>query len=449
MNGRLGRSTTERLRAGLYRGSATPVTSPTRRRWEVALLGLVLAMGGCAQVTPSVAPSPSAQTLGPSPSGGALAPSPSTGGASSAPSASAPATPAVRQTQSPAGAPFGSPLPGMPPILDPTNIYAADGAGNLSPAVRGDLPLIYVPNSGSSTVTEIDPSTYRVVRTFTVGRLPQHIVPSYDLRTLWVTSETGNSLTPIDPRTGLPGAAVPVDDPYNLYFTPDGRFAIVVAEARQRLDFRSPDSMRLVHALSVPCPGVDHGDFSANGQTFLVSCEFASQLLEIDVAGQRVVRLVSIPNNGQPQDVKLSPDGTVYYVSDLRTAGVWEVDATSLRILGFIPTGAGAHGLYVSRDARSLYVSNRDAGSVSVIDFATRRVSATWKLPGGGSPDMGNVSADGTVLWLSGRHNAEVYAIDTATGQLLARIPVGSGPHGLCVWPEPGRYSLGHTGILR
>jgi YVTN family beta-propeller protein len=150
-----------------------------------------------------------------------------------------------------------------------------------------------------------------------------------------------------------------------------------------------------VGALSVPCPGVDHGDFSANGRTFLMSCEFASQLLEVDVASQRVIRLIPIPKHGQPQDVKLSPDGTIYYVSDLRAAGVWEVDATSLRILGFIPTGRGAHGLYVSRDALYLYVSNRDGGSVSVIDFATRRVSATWRLPGGGSPDMGNVSADG------------------------------------------------------
>jgi YVTN family beta-propeller protein len=337
----------------------------------------------------------------------------------------------------------------MPPILDSTNIYAADAVGNLSPAVRGDVPMVYVPNDISGTVSEIDPSTDRVVRTFPVGRLPQHVVPSWDLRTLWVTSEQGNSLTPIDPRTGLPGRPVPVADPYNLYFTPDGRFAIVVAEDLQRLDFRSPHSMALVRALSVPCPGVDHGDFTADGRTFLVSCEMASQLLEVDVPSQRAVRVVPIPNHGQPQDVKLSPDGTTFYVSDLRAAGVWELDATSLRIVGFIPTARGAHGLYVSRDARHLYVANRDAGSVSVIDFATRRVSATWTLPGGGSPDMGNVSADGKVLWLSGRYNAEVYAIDTTTGRLLARIPVGVGPHGVCVWPQPGRYSLGHTGILR
>jgi DNA-binding beta-propeller fold protein YncE len=76
-------------------------------------------------------------------------------------------------------------------------------------------------------------------------------------------------------------------------------------------------------------------------------------------------------------------------------------------------------------------------------------VVATWHLPGGGSPDMGGVSASGTVLWLSGRYDAAVYAINTATGRLIRRIPVGYGPHGLCVYPQPGRYSLGHTGVFR
>jgi DNA-binding beta-propeller fold protein YncE len=150
-----------------------------------------------------------------------------------------------------------------------------------------------------------------------------------------------------------------------------------------------------------------------------------------------------------PQDVKLSPDGTLFYVADMSKGGVWEIDARSFRVLRFLATGAGAHGLYPSRDAKLLYVSNRAAGSISVIRFRTRTVIATWRLPGGGSPDMGGVSADGKVLWLSGRYNAEVYAISTRTGRLLARIHVGSGPHGLSVWPQPGRYSLGHTGILR
>jgi len=150
-----------------------------------------------------------------------------------------------------------------------------------------------------------------------------------------------------------------------------------------------------------------------------------------------------------PQDVKLSPDGRVFYVADMRANGLWEIGAASFRIAGFLHTGLGVHGLYPSRDARYLYATNRGEGSISVISFRTRKVVATWRLPGGGSPDMGGVSADGKVLWLSGRYNNVVYAISTRDGRLLRTIPVGLGPHGLCVWPQPGRYSLGHTGILR
>jgi DNA-binding beta-propeller fold protein YncE len=135
-------------------------------------------------------------------------------------------------------------------------------------------------------------------------------------------------------------------------------------------------------------------------------------------------------------------------VADQDRGGLWEIDPQQFKVIGFMPTGAGAHGLYPSRDARFLYVSNRTAGTISVIDFRTRTIVKTWSL-GSSSPDMGGVSNDGKTLWLSGRYNAAVYAINTDTGQLRATIPVGFGPHGLCVWPQPGRYSLGHTGILR
>ncbi len=341
-------------------------------------------------------------------------------------------------------------VPGVPPLVDKRNVYAADHVGNLSPVVRSARPYVYVPNSDSNTVDVIDQRTFKVVRHFAVGSLPQHIVPSYDLKTLYVTNDTGNSLTPIDPNTGKPAAAtIPVDDPYNMYFTPDGRYAIVVAERLHRLDFRDAHSFALHHSLTVPCSGADHMDFSADGSYALVSCEFSGEMLKVDIRAERVVDTLTLRPGAAPQDVKLSPDGKVFYVADMNSNGVWLVDGVNLRVLRFMPTGAGAHGLYPSRDSRYLYVTNRAAGSVSVVSFRTRHIVTTWHIPGGGSPDMGNVSADGKVLWLSGRWNAEVYAISTKDGHLLARIPVGRGPHGLCVWPQPGRYSLGHTGILR
>ena len=213
--------------------------------------------------------------------------------------ASAPA-PAEPRPSSPAAEPSKTTamtlLPGMPPPIDPADVYAADRPGNLAAAAAHARPLVYVPNFGSDTLSVIDPRTYKVVRTVPAGHGPQHVVPSWDLRTLWINDNTGNTLI---------------------------------------------------------------------------------------------------------------------------------------------------------RDSRYLYVANRGAGSVSVLDFRTDRLVSRWQLPGHASPDMGGVSADGRVLWLSGRYDHEVYAIDTATGHLIARIPVGTEPHGLCVWPQPGRYSLGHTGILR
>jgi DNA-binding beta-propeller fold protein YncE len=332
-----------------------------------------------------------------------------------------------------------------------TDVYRADVAGNLSPAVRGDPALVYVPNSLSNTVDVISQRTMKVVDQFPTGSLPQHVTPAYNLKTLYVDNDLGNSLTPIDPRTGRPGSPIPVEDPYNLYFTPDGRFAIVVAERLQRLDFRNPTTMALTHSLSVPvCRGVDHMDFSADGRYAFASCEFAGRMIEIDLRTQQVIRtLVLNQGNASPQDVKLSPDGRTLYTADQLAGGLWEIDPATFRVIGFLRTGVGAHGLYPSRDGQVMYVSNRAAGSISVVSFRTRRVTATWQLPMPASPDMGGVSADGRTLWLSGRYNAVVYAIDTRTGRLRAEIPVGDGPHGLCVWPQPGRYSLGHTGIMR
>lgn len=328
------------------------------------------------------------------------------------------------------------------------NVYASDRAGALSPAVRGAKPYVYVPNSDSNTVDVIDQRTFRIVRHFAVGGLPQHVVPAWNLRTLYVTNNTGNSLTPIDPTTGAPGKPIPVVDPYNMYFTPDGRDAIVVAERLHRLDFRSARTFRLRRSLVLPCRGADHMDFSADGRYAFVSCEFSAQIVEVDVRRRRVVDTLTLRPGAAPQDSKLAPDGRVLYVADMNSNGVWIVDARRFRVLRFLPTGRGAHGLYPSRDARFLYVTNRLAGSVSVVSFRTGRIVKTWRIPGG-TPDMGNVSADGKVLWLSGRYSGEVYALSTRDGRLLARIRVGAGPHGVAVWPQPGRYSLGHTGVLR
>ena len=393
---------------------------------------------------------------------------------------------------------------GMPPVVDPKNLYSEVAAGKMSAAMNGVLERVYVPNRTANTVSVIDPATLKVVDTFKVGINPQHVVPSWDLSTLWVANNaegrTDGSLTPIDPKTGKPGKSIPVDDPYNLYWSPDGKFAIVVAEAYKRLDFRDPKTMAMQFSIATPtCAGINHADFSIDGKFVVFTCEFNGSVTKIDMVNRKVLATIKLnayfdrpsaisaisqankggqsgvskmryipdPDSpgsqicttpGMPQDVRSSPDGSTFFIADMMVDGVHVVDGESFKQIGFIPTGPGAHGIYPSRDGKSFYVANRGSnkirgtpngpGSVSVIDFATRKVTKTWSIPGGGSPDMGNVSANGKHLWLSGRYDDVVYRFDTDTGA-VEKVKVGREPHGLTVWPQPGRSSLGHTGNLR
>jgi YVTN family beta-propeller protein len=339
-------------------------------------------------------------------------------------------------------------LPPAPP--GPAGVYEATTAGRLSAAVEGVPARAYVPNSLADTVDVIDATTFEVVDRFPVGKGPQHVTPSYDLRQLYVDNTAGDSLTPVDPMTGKPGAPIPVVDPYNLYFTPDGSRAIVVAERFRRLDVRDARTWELVKSVPIPYAGPDHLDFSADGRYFLISCEFSGWLVKVDTERMEVVADLHV--GGSPIDVRLSPDGRSFYVANQNRPeqrdGVHLIDGETMQETAFVETGKGAHGLYFSRDARSLFVTNRLDGSVSVLDVATNSVTARWDVPGG-SPDMGGVSADGTQFWVTGRYHSEVYVIDTRSGALIRRIPVGAGAHGLALFPQPGRFSLGHTGNYR
>ncbi len=354
--------------------------------------------------------------------------------------------------------------------------YARTGAGDLAPTARRARPLVYVPDQVAGLLQVIDPRTYRVISTRRVAASPEHVVPAWDLSRLWVNSDKGDALTPIDPRTGAVGRPVPVRDPYNLYFTPDGRYALVMASRFRSIDVRDAHTMKLVRSLPVPaCAGVNHADFTADLHTFVASCEFSGRLLVVDAQATRVEKVIDLNHvstpgatpvmgpgsmagarmglqkgaTAMPQDVRLTPDGRWFMVADMLRNGVWFVDARTFHLDHFVHTGLGAHGIYPSRDASRIFVSNRDAGSITVFDASTDEPVTTWKLPGHATPDMGGVSADGSQLWLSGRYSSEVYVIDTTSGRLLHRIPVGAGPHGLLVWPQPGRFSLGHTGNMR
>jgi DNA-binding beta-propeller fold protein YncE len=369
-------------------------------------------------------------------------------------------------------------IPGMPPVIDPQNIYTEAAAGKMSPNVAGAKEYVYVPSTDDGSITVIDQATGTIVDSYkTGGKLVQHVVAGYDMKKLYANVSGGNYLFEIDPMTGKPtGDKISVPAPYNLYWTPDGTRAIVMAERVDRIDFYDRATWTKVKSINVPCKsqmksmsfgGVNHADWSPDGKFFLATCEFAGDMLKIDTTTMEIVDSIHLSNTSMPQDVRITPDGSKFYVADMQTGGLWVLDAgknvaDKMKIVKKIDTAKGTHGIYPSRDGSVFYIANRGhtasetgrkskpgEGSVSVVDWKTDTVIKTWEVPNGGSPDMGGVSADGKLLWLSGRYDAEVYAFDTTTGELKYRVKVPAGPHGLSVFPQPGRYSLGHTGNYR
>ncbi|MGZ4438665.1 MAG: YncE family protein [Nocardioidaceae bacterium] len=357
---------------------------------------------------------------------------------------------AAAHPRPPLTAPFRHRIPGMPPSRG-DDVYAATRPGRERGRVAQEPAYLYVPNSfGDPITTVIDQHTRKVVRVLHTGYLSQHVTPAYDLRRLYVEASESNQIDALDPHTGRITHRYPVDRPYNLYFTPDGRHAIVMDEEHQRIVFADPHTFREQKAVTDPsCDGPNHADFTANGRYLVVTCEFSGSLLRISTLGERVVGHLDLGPGSKPQDVRLAPDGRSFYVADMGRNELLRLPWRRLAVVGRTPMPMMPHGIYPSRDGRFLYVSDRMAGEVSVFSLAKRRVVDTWHIPGGGTPDMGGVSADGRTLWLSGRYSGYVYGWSTRTGRLVAKIWVGGSPHGLLVWPQPGRYSLGHTGNLR
>ena len=392
-----------------------------------------ITLSGTLLVACTAAPSPSEAPQDPGTSPAATTP----------PSEEPSSTP--ERTASPTAAPTATPEP-------IGGVYAGTTGGELAPAVA-DLPhRVYVPNELSNDVAVIDPETLTVVGRFQAGAAPEHISPDWDLSTLYVSNMNGATLTVIDPLTEQPTDTMNVPFPYNLFFTPDGSKAIVVADylgmdmvADNGLYFYDRETWELIKFVQVPWPGVNHLDFSPDGSYLLVSCESAGAVVKIDVNAMTIVGSVDL--GGSPLDVRLAPAGDVFFVANQGTHGVDVVDAETLTHVDHIPTGQGAHAFAFSRDVSRLFVTNRHQGTISVIDTATRELVDTWTI--GGSPDMATVSPDGSQLWISNRFHGTVTVLNPASGEVLGVIETGGNPHGLTYWPQPGTISLGHNGNMR
>lgn len=331
---------------------------------------------------------------------------------------------------------------------EPADAPAATPTATASPAPTGPVAVgrfperVYVPNSKAHTVTIIDPLTREVIGHHHVDQVPHHVTPAWDLQSLVVNNTSGNTVAILDPYTGDITRTVPVEDPYNLYYTPDGATAIVVAERLRRLDLRDPHTWELQASISGLPKGIDHGNFTRDG-LFVASAEFSGMMVKVDIAAREVVAELDI--GGKPVDVVRIPGQETMLVANETEDGVHVLDPVTMTERKFLPTGDGTHGILLSREKDRVFVSNRLGGTISIIDLASLEVTETWHV--GGSPDMGQLNPAGTELWISNRYHGSVSVIDTTTGEVLATIPTGAGAHGLTYFPTRDDPSLGHNGV--
>jgi DNA-binding beta-propeller fold protein YncE len=316
------------------------------------------------------------------------------------------------------------------------------------PATRIVPPLVYVPNAATGAADMIDQRTGRRIGRVPVGGAPALLVPDHDLRRLWVSDPVRGLVQPIGPRSARRGKPLRISRPGTLYFTPDGRAALVLTGPASYIDFRHPRTMDLLGTVRLPCKSVLRADFSADGSSLLATCPTSRKLVRVAPGHRAVTGAVKLPRGSRPGDLRLSPDGRTFFVADPAKGGLWTVDAVSLRPTGFVRTGPGAHGLMFDRAYRRLFVTG-GKGTVSAVDVVTRRVSQLWQAPGGRPLEPGGVSSDGHALWLSDPSAGRVYALSTRTGRPLHDVRVGGRPGSPCVYPQPGRYSLGGPGLYR
>lgn len=292
----------------------------------------------------------------------------------------------------------------------------------LLPAPLAAAPSVFVVNSNDADISVIDLATHQVVKTLPLLREPHHLVLSPDRGSLVVGDTRGNSLFFLDPRSGALQRRVTVSDPYQLRYSPDGRLLTTAGLARNQVDIFDARSLALLHripARSMP----SHIDYSPDSTTVFVSLQGTDHLLAIRASDGAVL---------WNKNVCSTPAGVMWWrghvlVGCMGEAHIAVVNPATGAVDRAIPTGKGAHTMFLSPDKRLIYATNRVAGTISVIDSATLEVRRTLDVPGG--PDDLEFAPDGHV-WAALRFAQSVAVIDPQTGA-IERITVGRSPHGI------------------
>lgn len=294
------------------------------------------------------------------------------------------------------------------------------------PQAASAAGIAFVLNSAGASVSVIDMSTMKEVRRIPVLREPHHLALSPDGKSLLVGDTAGNEMLFLDPATGALQKRMTVADPYQLGFSPDGKLLTVNGLARNQVDVYDAATMKLLKRFPVVATP-SHLDYAPDSGTVFVSLQDSNRLVAIDLRAMTV--LWDKPVGKTPAGV-LWHDGKVL-VADMGTDHIAQVDPKDGRVVAEIPTGRGAHQIFLSPDRKIIWVNNRAGGTTVSLDAKTLKEIRTYKIPGG--PDDIAFAPDGK-LWITRRWAEKVAVLDPATGDYQT-IDVGRSPHGIFLNP--------------
>lgn len=289
--------------------------------------------------------------------------------------------------------------------------------------------FVIVLNSNDDTLSLVDPKTGTEVKRVPIGRGPHHMMALPDDSALLIGLTTVNQLLVVDRRTGAVTKRIPMMDPYQLGFSPDGKYFVTTALRQDFVDIypgQLTDNIKpIARVKSGSMPS--HLAFSPDSRYVYITEQGSNSLSKIDLTTNKVV--TRIPVGVAPAGVWLTPDGTKLLVGIMGQDFVAIVDRATDKVVGKIVTGRGAHNFLAKGDKRHLYVSNRVDDTISVLDMQTLKVIEQIKVPG--SPDCMELSADGKTMWVTARVRNEVVVVNMETRLVEKRIRVGNSPHGI------------------
>ena len=309
-------------------------------------------------------------------------------------------------------------------IIDTSTNLVVSGAipvsAGLGAAVSGDELLAYL-TSFSGIVTPINTATNILGTPIPVGTTPLGVVITPDAKTVYVANFGSNNVTPINTATNTAGAPIPVgSNPTGLAVTPDGKTVYVANEVSNSV---TPISTA-TNTAGTPIPTGHQGPFGVavtpDGKTVYVGNVFDFTISVISTATNSVV--ATIPLAVEPFGLAVTPDGKTVYVAT-GSSTVTPIDIATNTLGTPIPVGPGPNGVAVSPDGKTVYVTNFNSGAVTPINTATN-VAGT-PIPVGTMPEIfPGICSNGNALLTSGR--TFVARTSGALACTLASGPTGS-----------------------